>query len=110
MLIFDLTQYEVYSFPILNKNVYYDHNADIIWCHKTSYMKHLPIDLYTSIAYQKTFYVLMSNEKTPGYRKYQCEVIETNIENKEIVFNFKKVDFNKNEIRKLKIKNLLGVL
>ena len=110
MLIFDLSNCDTYSFPIKKENISYGCDGSVFWSHKISYMKQLPISLYNAITQQQIFYILMSNEKISGYRKYRCDVIENNMITKEIIFNFKKVDFNKNELRKLKIKNLLEVL
>ena len=110
MLIFDLTQYNVFSFPISNKDISYDDKGDIFWCKNYSTIKKVPTDLFLIMLKEKMFYVLMSNEKSTGYRKYKCEIIECSLTNRNIKFLFQKIDFEKNEIRKLKIKNLLNTI
>lgn len=110
MLTFDLTQSNVYSFPISKKDISYDINGDIFWCHPNATIKQVPSDLFLTLLEENIFYVLMRNEKSTGYRKYKCEILEYQLNNRGLIFQFSKVDFEKNEMRRLKIKNLLSVL
>ena len=110
MLKFDLTSYDIFKFPISSKNIDYDLNGDVFSCNHIVNMSYIPQEMFVRVVNDGSFIVLMRNEIKPGYRKYECDVEDFRIDTRSVSFIFHLVEIEKNEYRKLKIKNIMSVL